>query len=105
VIVELLERTYELVRIEYLRDVSVLRAGDRWSARILEQIDNADRFQLCWSAAARQSRYVEQEWRHALAIRGTNEDAFICPFYWQKPMPPAPPELVDLHFAYLQLET
>jgi hypothetical protein len=105
VIVELLERTYELVRIEYLRDVAVLRAGDRWSARILEQIDSADRFQLCWSAAARQSRYVEQEWRYALAIRGIKEDAFICPFYWQKPMPPAPLELADLHFAYWQLDT
>ena len=104
-IIDQIERTYELVRIEYLRDVSVLRAGDRWNARILEQIDRADRFQLCWSDAARNSRFVEQEWRHALAIRERKEDTFICPFYWQKPMPSAPPELADLHFAYWQLDT
>jgi type VI secretion system protein ImpA len=99
-IVKLLQQAYELVRIDYLRDVTVLRAGDRWNPRILDEIDRADRFQLCWSAAASRSRYVEEEWRHALAIHGAKGDTFICPFYWQKPMPLPPAELSDLHFAY-----
>lgn len=29
--------------------------------------------------------------------------AFICPFYWQKPMPAPPGALSDLHFAYFDL--
>jgi type VI secretion system protein ImpA len=99
-IVELLQRAYELVRIDYLRDVSLLRSGDRWNPALLEAIDGADRFQLCWSAAASRSRYVEQEWRRALVRQSGERDAFICPFYWEKPMPAPPPELAGLHFAY-----
>jgi len=104
-IVKLLQQAYELVRIDYLRDVAVLRAGDRWNSRILDEIDRAHRFQLCWSAAASRSRYVEEEWRHALAIRGAKGDTFICPFYWQKPMPLPPAELSDLHFAYFDFSS
>jgi hypothetical protein len=48
-IVGLLQKAYELVHIDYLRDLTLLRAGDRWNARILDEIDRADRFQLCWS--------------------------------------------------------
>jgi hypothetical protein len=102
-IVSLLQQAYELVRIDYLRDVNLLRAGDRWDSRLLAEIDRADRFQLCWSAAANRSAHVEREWRHALAIQSTKQDAFICPFYWQKPMPTPPAELARLHFAYFEL--
>ena len=101
-IVSLLQQAYELVRIDYLRDVTALRAGDRWNSRLLEEIDRADRFQLCWSVAASRSPYVEQEWRRAFAVQSSRRNQFICPFYWQKPMPTPPTELGDLHFAYFE---
>ena len=63
-------------------------------------IDGAERFQLCWSRAASRSEYVEREWRHALRRDVPN---FIRPFYWQIPMPPPPPELSHLHFAFYKL--
>ena len=102
-IVDSLERAYQLVRIDYLRDVRLLRSGDQWNPAILRAIEQADRFQLCWSQAARESPFVEQEWRRALQVRTAKDPQFICPFYWAKPMPVPPAELSDLHFAYLEL--
>jgi hypothetical protein len=37
-IVTLLQQAYELVCIDYLRDVTLLRADDRWNSRILDEI-------------------------------------------------------------------
>jgi len=102
-IVDSLERAYQLVRIDYLRDVRLLRSGDQWNPAILQAIEQADRFQLCWSQAAKESPFVEQEWRRALQVRTGKDPQFICPFYWAKPMPAPPTELSDLHFAYLEL--
>lgn len=101
-IVSLLQQAYELVNIDYLRDLTLLRSGEWWDARLLKEIERADRFQLCWSEAASRSPYVEREWRHALAIHSTKADSFICPFYWEKPMPTPPAELAALHFAYFE---
>jgi hypothetical protein len=102
-IVDSLERAYQLVRIDYLRDVRLLRSGDQWNPAILRAIEQADRFQLCWSQAAKESPFVEQEWRRALKVRTAKDPQFICPFYWTKPMSAPPAELSDLHFAYLEL--
>ncbi len=101
-IVSLLQRAYALVNIDYLRDVTLLRSGDKWDARLLKEIERADRFQLCWSSAASRSPYVEREWRHALAIQSTKAESFICPFYWETPMPTPPAELAELQFAYFE---
>jgi uncharacterized protein YjbI with pentapeptide repeats len=100
-IVDRLERAYRVLGMEYLRDVRILRSGEKWNPALLDKIEEADIFQLCWSYAAKGSGYVEQEWRHALGLR---RSYFIRPVYWEKPMPAPPSELSDMHFAYLELE-
>jgi hypothetical protein len=99
-IVDWLETTYTALGMTYLRDVKTLRSGETWDKRLLELIDGADLFQLCWSANARQSAYVADEWRFALGVQKPN---FIRPCYWDDPMPEPPPELGRLHFTKLKL--
>jgi hypothetical protein len=98
-IVERLEQAYRVLGLEYLRDVRVLRSGQQWNRVLLEKIEEADIFQLFWSRAARQSEYVEKEWRHALVL---DRPAFIRPVFWEKPLPSPPPELGAIHFAFLE---
>jgi len=98
--VKQLERAYKVLGDSYLRDVETLRSGEKWNPALLKKIDEADIFQLYWSKAASISKCVQQEWQHALA-RG--KPSFIRPLYWEQPMPPPPPELKDLHFAYYEL--
>jgi TIR domain-containing protein len=99
-IVDQLERAYAVLGLEYLRDVRRLRSGERWSPALLRMIDNAEVFQLCWSAAASRSDFVGREWRYALSF---NRPSFIRPMYWELPMPLPPVELASMHFAYLEL--
>lgn len=99
-IVEQLEKAYLAIGDSYLRDVKLLRSGERWSTALLNAIPNADVFQLCWSDAARSSAHVEEEWRCALGLRRMQ---FIRPVYWRKPLPLPPAELEDLHFTYIPL--
>jgi hypothetical protein len=86
----------------YLRDVLSLRSGTEWPEEILGLIDQADVFQLFWSEAARQSKEVEREWRHALelATQSPGRSHFIRPVYWSEPQPEIPDELRHLHFRY-----
>ncbi|MEK7404156.1 MAG: toll/interleukin-1 receptor domain-containing protein, partial [Acidobacteriota bacterium] len=89
---------------EYLRDVSKLRAGQRWNDELKGFIGRADVFQLFWSQNAATSRYVEQEWRHALREREARPDPhFVRPVYWSPEPAPIPPELQPLHFAKVPL--
>jgi len=99
-IVDGLEEAYKVIGMDYLRDTLKLRSGDKWNDKLLEMIDDADVFQLCWSDSANTSRYVEEEWRHALTL---NRKQFIRPCYWQLPMPGPPKELSGLHFAFFDL--
>jgi TIR domain len=99
-IVEALERAYTALGDSYLRDVKILRSGEQWNDAILRHIPTADVFQLCWSSAARQSAYVEQEWQCAARLR---KPYFIRPVYWENPMPPAPPDLAEIHFTFVPL--
>jgi hypothetical protein len=64
-------------------------------------IEQADIFQLCWSAAAGESKYVLQELRHA--VDQHRSQGFIRPTYWENPMPPPPEEIAALHFSRLEL--
>lgn len=96
-VVERVERAYRVLGFDYLRDATRLRSGQQWNAELMRWIDEAHIFQLFWSAAAAQSPYVEQEWRHALQITRPN---FIRPVYWKKPLIAPPSELEKLHFAY-----
>lgn len=98
-IVERVERAYRVLGLDYLRDVTTLRSGQRWNDQLMRLIERADIFQLFWSHTAAKSKYVRQEWEHALAVGGARE-AFIRPVYWQQPMPPVPEALGHLHFAY-----
>jgi len=99
-VVEALERAYTALGDSYLRDVKVLRSGEEWNETILAHIPTADVFQLCWSKAARESVYVAQEWRYAAELR---RPYFIRPVYWERPLPPPPPELSQLHFTFVPL--
>ena len=100
-IVERVERASRYFNFRYLRDVTTLRSGEAWNARLLELIDDADIFQLFWSKHAAESAYVRQEYQHAVELRrqGVKVPTFIRPIRWEEPMPvPPPPELAELHF-------
>lgn len=97
VIVEQLEKAYEALGLQYLRDVRLLRSGEEWNPALLQKIDEADIFQLCWSKPAKRSPNVRKEWKHALKRK---KRSFIRPLYWDLPMPSPPAELAKLHFAY-----
>lgn len=102
-IVEQFEAYVEACGDRYLRDVQTLRSGEIWNARLLEFIDEADVFQLFWSHNSMHSPFVEQEWRHALALSRPN---FVRPTYWEHPMPTGPglppKELQQLHFHLIR---
>jgi hypothetical protein len=85
-----------LVGVESFVDVTSLSAGERWESELRRLIDRADAFVLFWSQAAKQSEWVEREWRYALRTRGLE---FIIPVAIETPMPPPPPELAALHFS------
>ena len=86
---------------QYLRDCIDLRAGEVWSDRLAEMIREADVFHLFWSTSSMRSRFVKQEWEHALSL---NRKDFIRPTYWEEPLPESPAEglppeeLRRLHF-------
>jgi hypothetical protein len=98
-IVEHIERAYKALGLDFLRDVETLKAGQDWAAELPRLIERADIFQLFWSQAAAQSAAVRKEWTFALSLKRQN-NAFIRPVYWQQPMPPPPPELGAINFAY-----
>ena len=65
-------------------DVESLRSGENWASTIDNRIDASDVFYLCWSRSAKQSEWVDHEWRYAYRSKG---EAFI------EPIPPEPPSL------------
>ncbi|MBR2259984.1 MAG: toll/interleukin-1 receptor domain-containing protein [Blautia sp.] len=77
-------------------DVDSLRSGDDWELALHEEIKRRDVLFLCWSHFARESKWVDAEWRYALEQKGADciepvpiESPDICP-------PPA--ELNFKHF-------
>lgn len=96
-IIERLERAYKSLGMDYLRDITTLKSGTHWSDELLALIDRADVFQLFWSQTAADSKYVRQEWEHALKYEKDRPN-FIRPVWWQDPMPPVPKELGHIHF-------
>lgn len=77
-------------------DVDSLRSGDDWELALHEEIRRRDVLFLCWSHYARESKWVDAEWRYALEQKGADciepvpiESPDICP-------PPA--ELNFKHF-------
>lgn len=85
-----------------LVDIYDLRAGEHWSSRLMEMIDESAVFQLFWSEHSANSPYCRQEWDHALRLL-RKRPRFIQPIWWDSPMPPPPPELAALHFQKIDL--
>ena len=76
-------------------DCLSLHPGQHWESRLTDEIRRRDLFLLFWSQPAAQSKWVEWEWRRALA-EGKKDDMEIHPL--ENGIKP-PPELSDLHFA------
>ena len=66
-IVHQFDRFMQVMGDRYVRDWSDLRAGEIWSERLRELIDEADVFQLFWSNHSMRSTFVREEWEYALA--------------------------------------
>lgn len=82
--------------IRFFQDVLSLEPGDRWEKEIYRHIDTSDVLFLFWSRAAKESKWVEREWRYGLEKKG---DDFIRPVPIEGPPPVSPPpELGHLHF-------
>lgn len=60
---------------DYFFDSHTLQAGDLFKDKILQDIDNADLFVLCWSKNAAESEWVQIERKHALELieRGNHQ--------------------------------
>jgi|GEM_PF-5433968 len=100
-IVEAMEKIGKVIGNSYLRDIVVLRSGEKWREALLRHIEQSNIFQLCWSTAAKHSIEVAEEWALALSL---NRDKFIRPVFWERPMPKCPPELQHLHFQHLDID-
>jgi hypothetical protein len=100
-IVEALEQAYNALGMRYLRDVREVRSGENWRNKILDLIDEAEVFQLCWSQAASQSDEVRKEFEHAWNRKG--ERPLIRPCRWEREMPEPWDELKRTHFALIDI--
>lgn len=77
-------------------DVEKLRSGQDWETTLYQEIENRDIFYLCWSHFARNSKWVETEWRYALEKKGIE---CIEPVPIEQPeVCPPPKELNQMHF-------
>jgi uncharacterized protein YjbI with pentapeptide repeats len=82
---------------EVFLDCLFLQPGEEFKPRIEEEISAREFFLLFWSTHAKESKWVEWEWRTALAVKG--EEAFqIHPLESPEAAPP-PYELAHFHFA------
>jgi hypothetical protein len=81
---------------EVFLDIVSLRSGEDWERVLYREINTCDGFFLFWSRNARESEWVEREWRYALEQRGLT---FINPLALEDPRLAAPPtELGSKHF-------
>ena len=77
-------------------DVLKLRSGQDWENELWQVIPKNDIFYLFWSGAAKESIWVEKEWRCALKSKGIR---FIDPVPLVSPEEILPPEeLSSIHF-------
>ncbi|HNH50356.1 MAG TPA: TIR domain-containing protein, partial [Myxococcota bacterium] len=96
---EVLERVASLkaLGIDVFVDCLDIAEGQRWEEGIQRQICSRDALLLFWSRAAAASRWVEQEWKLALAERGLD---YIFPNALEAPsLCPPPPPLAALQFG------
>lgn len=77
-------------------DVDSLRSGDDWEKALWREIDKRDVLFLCWSKYARDSKWVDAEWRYAFKNKGPDS---IEPVPIDPPAScPPPDELSRKHF-------
>ena len=77
-------------------DVDSLRSGDDWEKALWREIDKRDVLFLCWSKYARNSKWVDAEWRYAFKNKGPDS---IEPVPIDPPGScPPPDELSRKHF-------
>ena len=77
-------------------DVDSLRSGEDWQQALRAEIERRDILFLCWSLSAKQSEWVDREWRYALENKGLG---FIEPVPLDPPnICPPPKELSSKHF-------
>jgi hypothetical protein len=80
-------------------DVLTLREGSAWEKELIRHVPSKDLFCLFWSSAASRSKWVDMEWRFALASRGLD---YIHPVPLADPrVVPPPHELSSKHFSDL----
>lgn len=80
---------------DYFFDRHTLQAGDLFKNKILNYINNADLFVLCWSKNAAVSEWVQIERKHALSIiRNGKTSLSIYPLSL-KPEAPLPSDMSD----------
>jgi len=77
-------------------DVDNLQSGENWESALYREIENRDVLFLCWSHFAKESKWVEMEWRYALENKGAD---CIEPIPIEPPsVCPPPKELEQKHF-------
>ena len=77
-------------------DVDSLRSGENWRRALRAEIERRDILFLCWSLAAKESEWVDREWRYALENKGLD---CIEPIPIDPPnVCPPPKELASKHF-------
>jgi len=77
-------------------DVESLRSGEDWERALRNEIEKRDILFLCWSHFAKESKWVETEWRYALTNKGLDS---IEPIPLVSPTEcPPPDELKSKHF-------
>ena len=77
-------------------DVDSLISGEDWEKALHQEIARRDVLYLCWSHFARESKWVDNEWRYALELKGADS---IEPIPIEPPeVCPPPAELNHKHF-------
>ena len=88
--------------IDIFIDFDGLKSGQDWEDELYKEIEARDIFYLCWSRYAKQSKYVEKEWRYALKTKGIDA---IEPIPLEDPALCEPPEeLKSKHFNDREIE-
>jgi hypothetical protein len=90
-------RGAEVAGVHVFLDVLSLRESTDWETALVRHVPAKDLFCLFWSAPASESRWVDMEWRCALAARGLD---YIHPVALADPrIVPPPDALRSKHFS------
>lgn len=89
---------------DYFFDRHSLQAGDIFKEKILDYIDKADLFVLCWSKNAAESEWVQIEREHALRLIKEGKSSLSIYPLCLRPEAPLPLDMSDKYnFGILQL--